>query len=307
MHDDEFSDIIGSGTEHRVSVSERTGNAKTPQNNVSSHESELLERKRSFEAREQETLDAQKALAAVIAEHAGPSVSQDPKDENIQHISNDATSNNRQSLPEKNAARPNSQSVETDSVDDNRQRVDGDKTTNRQSVSTEGVKKNQAQIPTENAPSNRQTLAMDGASDNRQPLPKEATLTPNQQPVATPAAALNRQAIDNPTRQAHLIPLPNQAVERAKVDFPPSAPSAGVPHAPQGARPAAPKTLSAQNLQGLQLNHEKFNDEFHGRLAGIKHNVDALNERLSDFEEKTQKDDAQLIKGNPDDFKVDLE
>jgi hypothetical protein len=41
MHDDEFPDIIGSGTEHHVSVSEHTGNAKTPHNNVSSHEEEI--------------------------------------------------------------------------------------------------------------------------------------------------------------------------------------------------------------------------------------------------------------------------
>ena len=50
MNDDEFPDIIGSGTEHHVSVSERTGNAKTPQNHVSSHEEETEALKRNFEA-----------------------------------------------------------------------------------------------------------------------------------------------------------------------------------------------------------------------------------------------------------------
>ena len=64
--------------------------------------------------------------------------------------------------------------------------------------------------------------------------------------------------------------------------------------------------MTAQELEDAKRKREKFSDEFHGRLAGIKHNVDELNDRLTDFEEKTQKDDAKLIKGNPDDFKVDL-
>jgi hypothetical protein len=34
--------------------------------------------------------------------------------------------------------------------------------------------------------------------------------------------------------------------------------------------------------------------------------VDELNHRLSDFEEQVQKEDAKLIKGDPNKFKVDL-
>ena len=61
----------------------------------------------------------------------------------------------------------------------------------------------------------------------------------------------------------------------------------------------------AEKLQA-KLKREQINEAFHGRLAGIKHNVDALNSRLSDFEEKVHKEDAKLDKGNPDDFEVDL-
>lgn len=48
-------------------------------------------------------------------------------------------------------------------------------------------------------------------------------------------------------------------------------------------------------------------DEFHGRVAGIKHNVDALNNRLTDFEEKVHKEDAKLLKGNPEDLDIELD
>jgi len=55
------------------------------------------------------------------------------------------------------------------------------------------------------------------------------------------------------------------------------------------------------------LKRKQMSDAFHGRLAGIKHNVEALNSRLTDFEEKVHRDDAKLEKGNPDDFQVNLD
>jgi hypothetical protein len=64
--------------------------------------------------------------------------------------------------------------------------------------------------------------------------------------------------------------------------------------------------VSAQAQQEAKLKRDKMMDEFHGRVAGIKHNVDQLNHRLSDFEEQVQKEDAKLIKGDPNKFKVDL-
>jgi len=42
--------------------------------------------------------------------------------------------------------------------------------------------------------------------------------------------------------------------------------------------------LTAQ--QSAKLKHDKFVEEFHGRLAGIKHDVDSLNEKLDNFEKK---------------------
>ena len=65
--------------------------------------------------------------------------------------------------------------------------------------------------------------------------------------------------------------------------------------------------MSAAQQQEAKLKREKMMDEFHGRVAGIKHNVDALNNRLTDFEEKVHKEDIKLEKGNPDDFDISLD
>jgi len=73
------------------------------------------------------------------------------------------------------------------------------------------------------------------------------------------------------------------------------------------AKPAARQPLSPAELEQAKHKREQLNDAFHGRLAGIKQNVDALNHRLSDFEEKVHKEDVNLDKGNPNDFKVDLD
>ena len=117
---------------------------------------------------------------------------------------------------------------------------------------------------------------------------------------------------------SHFETLPSGAVERKKIDFPTSTPSGSPaqvtanPTAPIGkAKPAAaapskPLAVAEQQLQA-KLKREQMNDAFHGRLAGIKHNVDALNHRLTDFEDKVHKEDVKLDKGNPDDFHVNLD
>ncbi len=61
MNDDDFTGIVRSGSQHSVSVSEHTGNAKTPKNIVASHEEETEARKRAFEAKALAELEAKKA------------------------------------------------------------------------------------------------------------------------------------------------------------------------------------------------------------------------------------------------------
>jgi hypothetical protein len=142
---------------------------------------------------------------------------------------------------------------------------------------------------------------------NRQAAPEDAP------------PGINRQGVDNGKIESHFEQLPSETVERKKVNFPTGASTGGAAQSPAPAgkaspakpqvKPAAVRRAPVTEAEKLQakLKREQMNDAFHGRLAGIKHNVDALNSRLSDFEEKVHKEDAELDKGNPDDFKVDLD
>jgi hypothetical protein len=165
-------------------------------------------------------------------------------------------------------------------------------------------------IPTLSASSNHQSVDEAGmAGTNRQALAPSADLPPNHQPIDTPASELNRQAapedLPPPTnRQAvdgehladHFEALPSTAVQRAKVDFPtspdpqsaPKKPAVGtnrnvkIRSAPTPSRQGNAPARTAEQL----TEHEKFIEAFHGRLAGIKHEVDQINDRLDVFEHK---------------------
>jgi hypothetical protein len=84
-----------------------------------------------------------------------------------------------------------------------------------------------------------------------------------------------------------------------------SASTAAKPKAP--AASASTPVTAAEQQRLAKLKREQMHDAFHGRLAGIKHNVDALNSRLTDFEDKVSKEDSKLDKGDPDDFDIDLD
>ena len=445
MHDDEFSNVVRSGAQHSVTVSERTGNAKTPKNIVTSNEEETEARRRAFEEKEIAALEAEKALAEALAEHAEPrDLHASTADNNIQKVNADKQTTNRQAVANDSAAKANVQNIDSEKLQDNIQSLTSDKriesnrqgiatdamadnqqsvvgnniaankqniagekalqanhqgipidtlaanqqsvaddsiATNRQSVATDGIASNMQAIdngttlathvqpltkddvaanrqtlgqqppakhvqgiPTDTATSNEQAIAKLGGQNNQQSIEQNA-LAPNRQPLGqTPAIAANhqtigtddpslnrqaapqdappspnRQGVENGKIQSHFEPLPSETVERKKVDFPTSDnhgsnanPTANVVTADASHKAASklapsPRVpMTAEELQEAKRKREKFSDEFHGRLAGIKHNVEELNERLSDFEEKVQKDDAKLIKGNPNDFKVDL-
>jgi hypothetical protein len=44
--------------------------------------------------------------------------------------------------------------------------------------------------------------------------------------------------------------------------------------------------VSATAAQLAKAKHDKFMEAFHGRLAGIKHEVDEVNQKLDKFEQK---------------------
>jgi hypothetical protein len=296
MHDDEFSSIIGSGTEHHVSVSEHTGNAKTPQNNVSSHEAEIEARKHDFEAQALAALEEKKALAAALAEHAAHAAPQETSaDANIQKFSTEKNTNNRQTIANDGAAKANVQTIGSDPHQDNIQSLTGGNTAkntqniaadkavpnNRQSINQQPQIKNVQTIPTEVAASNEQQISKAAVQNNQQTIEKSDT-------------PRNSQSVSN----GNQLNNANLTVKAVVAD---------VPHKPlPKVAPATRAPMTAEELEEAKRQRDELNNAFHGRLAGIKHNVEELNERLTDFEEKVQKDDAKLIKGNPNDFKVDL-
>jgi hypothetical protein len=141
---------------------------------------------------------------------------------------------------------------------------------------------------------NNQSIGADAATLNRQAAPQDAP------------HSINRQGVDNGKIESHFETLPSGEVVRKKVDFARQAsPSSSAKSAASAAPRRTPMTAAEQ--QEVKLKREQMQDAFHGRLAGIKSNVNALNHRLTDFEELVHKEDAKLIKGNPDDFEVDLD
>ncbi len=419
MNDDDFSNIVRSGTGHSVSVSELTGNAKNPKNMVASHEEETEARKRAFEQKALAALDAEKALTAALAEHTEHVAPTDgEQDTNIQKVTSGKAADNLQNITGDDATKPNIQSVSTEvlatnnqivsaeriqdniqtvgsnkgiapnvqnisadaiapnlqnigsgNIDANRQNIAGEKAletnrqgipsdviapnvqdisdqslgektnlqvfpqddagSNRQVLGTENNTQNNARIAANSSGNNAQTIAKLGIQDNKQslnqggltqnnqPLAPASGLNPNNQFVDTDAPSLNRQAAPQDTSPAlnrqgvnkdkiesHFEQLPSEDVDRKKVDF--SAPqdkggSSALRSKTNGGR--AP--VNATERQQATLNRNHAMDVFHGRLAGIKQNVDALNSRLTDLEEKVHTDDAKFEKGNPKDFKVD--
>lgn len=262
---------------------------------------------------------------------------------NQQALDSNATIANQQALPEE-ATTQNQQTLETEPVHGaNLQAIPKDETDlNHQTISEDSGSPNDQGIANDQHPANdqrmtplaqgshKQTLDEVNADINRQPLAAGSSIPPNHQAIVADASilnrqaapedgppGLNRQAVDNGKIEDHYEPLPSEKIDRASVDFSSAVDgknaSAGTPTLPQtkvvrapARNTAARAALSPEELQAIKLKREKMMDEFHGRVAGIKHNVEALNERLTDFEEQVHKEDAQLLKGNPDHFKVDL-
>ena len=387
MNDDDFPNLVRSGTEHSVSVSEHSGNAKTPHNKVTSHEEETEARKHAFEEKALAALKAEKALAAALAEHApyfapddaaesaniqkndgnteaknhqvihddqGPSsnvqnIPTDGLNANQQLIESTTVSDNIQSLGHEKGVAPNVQNVPADGIAANKQQIEGGKgiqdrrpgvptdtfSTNHQNIPTESISDNLQRIPTDNQP-RHQTVAVSesgntnhlGMGDDAKspdnhgserfgvqhtaPIPTD-TLETNHPTIPTDTSTLNRQAISqdaplgtnrqgigNEKIQDHLAQVPSGTLARNKVDFPTG--SGSQPTTPPTAQPGSSSRAAltpARTQPAPNLAHGQINDAFHGRLAGIKHDVDALNNRLTSFEEKVQAEDAKLDKSKP--------
>jgi len=199
MSDDEFSGFISSGKKMRVSVSERTGNAKTPKNIVTSDEEDTLSKIRSFEGKEGE-LDP---LAHNLAEEQNLRLdkyetkpTQDVKTqkipantaavENLQTLKQDSVAPEKQAAPRGSETTANQQNIATDKPVDN-----------RQGIATENLKENLQGIPTEKFQENNQALPASNAIDsNTQSIPSSNVET-YIQGIQTESINDNLQSIAN--------------------------------------------------------------------------------------------------------------
>lgn len=169
--------VVSSGSEHHVSVSEHTGNAKTPKNKVVSHEEETQARKLAFEKNHEATVahiahpeDDPLAHGHGVADHTGPAG-------NVQKISADDPLANRQAIDPHAPVGANVQAIPTQVIAANRQGVHTDTLdSNRASIAgVDAVKDNRQAAPSDkSAEANRQKLGNTGSAPNVQGLAHEA-------------------------------------------------------------------------------------------------------------------------------------
>ena len=159
---------------------------------------------------------------------------------------------------------------------------------NRQGLGKEAIEDNLQGLGKEAIQDNLQGLSKEAFKDNVQNLGASSFQSNNQTDQGPKAFTDNLQNLQNKGLKDHLEKLPQQKNELSSANF--AADSArAVPESPnsQASKPAAPQALPSH--LSLISKHEKAMDEFHGRLKGIKQNVDVLNHRLSDFEEEIAK------------------
>lgn len=349
MNDDFPDFVVRSGSQHHVSVSEHTGNAKTPKNVVVSSPEETRERKIAFDhahdvsnsaetAQDKDPLPPASTQTASASNNAKANVLSVPITvlaPNKQDVNVDSVRDHRQAIEPDNAIginrqtttstaatsanvqnvateviAANKQALPTQALKDNVQSIAGEAVVpdNVQSIARDLLEDNHAMIDAAPVVTNRQTVPQDDARVNRQVLNNTAP-TANRQPGLASATnaneqrittlhvqdhqhgvdnadgtADNHQAIDAEKIADHLEKLPGSELARAAIKAPSEANKPKIPDPGSTSADAhAPGALSAEEKK---LKHEEAAAAFKRRLLGIKHNVDNLNDRLTDFERK---------------------
>ena len=125
------------------------------------------------------------------------------------------------------------------------------------------------------------TTAKVALQDNLQKAPEPAPPEANTPGVAKKVLTDHLEALPD-TRVERTAPVLPGAVSPNSVTVSPArAGKRGAARA--SAAPTAPAAPAPAHRPAMSM------EEFHGRLAGIKHNVDALNDRLSDLEAEMQR------------------
>jgi hypothetical protein len=252
--DDDIPDfVVGSGSEHQVSVSEYTGNAQTPHNKVVSHEEEALARKLNFEdehlvsdnhvklAQEQSINGSRADIADFSVATNVQKISTDAALANRQTIQAESVDSNRASLPGEEQVSDNHQVLPAHaSAGNNRQKLpptpssaaSGADTSTAGSAHLGGL--NGQHVPLKDEVNNHPSIHEPSVSDNhqvldhpndpvrnRQALHSEVAGNPNH-PTTTqaPKTDTNRQPLGTENIKDHRVQVTEEPIKRAQVDDP---------------------------------------------------------------------------------------
>ena len=168
---------------------------------------------------------------------------------------------------------------------------------NEQQIPTLNETANPQPTPPQSLSENRQALGQPNAEPNRQGLSAQANNPNHQAAPQGPEPGANRQVVGAQATQDHREAASSAPIERAKVDFAQAtsssaqASSGDAPDTTQAGK-AKKKPRPGVTLPGLISDPSAASPqaldaaaEFHRRVLDIKHKVDDLNHRLTDFEQ----------------------
>jgi hypothetical protein len=271
MDDDSFANIVRSNKPHSVSVSERTGNATTAKNIVSSDADDQLPKKTAFEKEQQEV--------KINGAKSGD------KENNIQFI-NIENENPNSTEVFQDLFNPKSNLNLNRDIPTNLQKlVDDNPGNNTQSISTTKSSINKQGIGDPKFTKNIQPITHQSPSLNIQGIPEDDQV------------GINRQQIDSGDFKDPFEILPSEKVIRDKVDIG----SANKNRSTSTQQTASSKSLkehsavsttidsSSNHLElttqeAAKLKRDKLNEDFQGRVAAIRRNVKTLNGKLDSFD-----------------------
>ena len=225
MNDDEFSGVVSSGKHHSVSVSERTGDAKTPHNFVTSNEKETFKKAHSFEGREGEfdplahnVSEDQNLLSdTIVTEPYKDTNSQITpahisQVENLQSVKQEPSQTNYQSLPKNSTTLP-----------DNHQSIASDTQTDwQQGVAINKLENKLLGIQADHLDDNIQGVAGDYLENNNQSIPNPILDSTKAEAIAKDPIHINDSGIAKENIQelaAHIDKDHDKDHDKANIDI----------------------------------------------------------------------------------------
>ena len=226
--------------------------------------------------------------------------------DNLQDIAIDRPADNLQAIPtaQRDAVKP--ATIAKDPISTNDAGIAKENIQERGAlVEKEQVKTNTASIPKDTHHETRQALDKDsfedrGASVAKKPLEDNLQAAPSVAPIGDNLQAVDHQAIADhfevlPTDVRPLEESKKTANKPVTSKVASTAPSVVAPNnkavptkqSTNQQRNSLASAISPAEAKKIAMAHQAQMEAFHGRLAGIKHNVDELKHKLDDLENKS--------------------